>query len=159
GLAAAAFVRAFSTVFLGRARSVPAEHALEPPASMQVPLVALAFACATIGLAPTLVAPLLDRALAVCRHDGGQPLAALVPFGTLAQVSLGCTLVLAAGLWRIMALRRRRAERLPAVGTWDCGYVDAASPRLQYTGSSFAQAGTGILAWTARERAAAPGPL
>jgi hydrogenase-4 component B len=48
--------------------------------------------------------------------------------------SLAILVVALAGLAAFLASRARRAGR--ALPTWDCGYV-AASPRVQYTASSF----------------------
>ncbi len=157
GLAVLTFVRSTATVFLGRARSAAAAHAHEAPPSMTVPMIVLATLCAFLGLVPGAVAPLLDGAIATCTHGDAAGIAALVPFGTLSAVALGCAVLVAAGLWWIAAVRRR-AGGAPAVGTWDCGFVDAGAPRLQYTGSSFAQLGAHVLAWTVRERRLVPAP-
>jgi len=159
GLAAATFVRSFCTLFLGRARSAAATSAHESPPSMTTPLVVLAVLCALVGLAPALCAPLLDGAIATvadAAHDG---IAELVPFRMLSAVSVGCTAAVLSGLFWIAAVRGRRREDAPAVGTWDCGYVDASPSRLQYTGSSFAQFGADVLDWTVRDRARPPAPL
>jgi hydrogenase-4 component B len=159
GLAAATFVRSLCALFLGRARSAAATAAHESPPSMTGPLVLLAALCALVGLAPALCAPLLDGAIATVTHAAHGSIAELVPFSTLSAVSLGCTVAVLCGLWWIAAMRRRRREDAPAVGTWDCGYVDASPSRLQYTGSSFAQFGAHFLAWTVRDRASPPAPL
>ncbi len=160
GLATATFVRSTATVFLGRARSPAAAHAHESPASMTTPLVVLTMLCVFVGLAPWACTPLLDRAIeAITRRSAPGGIADLVPFGTLSAVSLGCTLAVVGGLWWISAVRRRRDDGAAAVGTWDCGFVDASPPRLQYTGSSFAQFTARILDWTVRERTQVPAPL
>jgi formate hydrogenlyase subunit 3/multisubunit Na+/H+ antiporter MnhD subunit len=160
GLAVATFVRGAATVFLGRARSAAAAKAHESPASMTLPLVVLAALCVFVGLMPWVCAPLLDPAIAiVARSPGAGSIVDLVPFGALSAVALGCTVAVVAGWSWIAAVRRRRDAGTPAVGTWDCGFVDASAPRLQYTGSSFAQFAARILAWTVRERADRPAAL
>ncbi len=149
-LAVACFVKVVGVVFLGAPRSAAAEGAHEASRLMLAPMAALAAACALLGLAPGLVAPALERATAVWAGAplAGQPLAALVPFG---WVSAGALALVAAVALLVLALRplcRRARLRQPELPTWDCGYA-AASPRLQYTASSFAEIA---------HRASSPGP-
>jgi formate hydrogenlyase subunit 3/multisubunit Na+/H+ antiporter MnhD subunit len=159
GLALVAFTRAAGTVLLGRARSRAAAEARESPPTMTVPTLALAAACALLGLLPTLCVPLLERAIAACgMMDAPPALRALAPFRALSIVAASCALALAlAWIW----LRKKQLARDPAgaPGTWDCGYVDASAPRLQYTGASFAQPAGRMLRWVQRVRAQAPAPL
>jgi formate hydrogenlyase subunit 3/multisubunit Na+/H+ antiporter MnhD subunit len=159
GLAVAAFVRTGAVVFLGRARSAGAAQAHESPASMTAPLIVLATACVGVGLVPQVCTPLLDAAIATCTRPGTPGIAGFVPFTTLSAVSLGFTLAVITGMLWIAAIHRRREPRNAPVGTWDCGFVDASAPQLQYTGSSFAQFAARILHWTVRERIQAPGRL
>ncbi|HEX5051123.1 MAG TPA: proton-conducting transporter membrane subunit [Planctomycetota bacterium] len=164
GLAVATFARTNATVFLGRARSAASAHAHESPPSMTVPAVVLAALCLLIGQAPWLCAPLLDGAIAAfarhaAPHSTPDSIAALVPFGMLSAVSLGVTLPLVGCVLWLTSVHRRRRAQVAAVGTWDCGFVDASAPRLQYTGSSFAAFTARILDWTVRERTQPPAPL
>jgi len=150
-LAVACFVKVVGVVFSGTARSERARRAREAPAGMLGPMVVLAAACALLGLAPSLVAPALDRVTSVWLGGAGTApsLATLVPFGWVS--GLGLALVAAIGLLLVAvrpAWRRARAER-PGLPTWDCGYATA-SPRLQYTGSSFAEPVTSRFAWALR---------
>ncbi|MEW6270068.1 MAG: proton-conducting transporter membrane subunit, partial [Thermodesulfobacteriota bacterium] len=62
-LAVACFVKVFGIVFLGEPRSGRARAAHESGAPMLVPMAALGGACVVIGVAPALVAPLLDGAV------------------------------------------------------------------------------------------------
>src|SRR5262249_57226904 len=54
-LALACFVKAVGIVFLGRARSQPAEHAHEGTGAMVTAQLLLALACASLGLAAPVV--------------------------------------------------------------------------------------------------------
>ncbi|HVS14096.1 MAG TPA: proton-conducting transporter membrane subunit [Thermoanaerobaculia bacterium] len=150
-LALACFVKVLGVVFLGSPRSQAAQAAHEAPAGMLAPMAALAGLCALLGSAPALVAPALERATVVWAGGvlAAQPLAALVPFR---WVSWGA-LALVAGVGLLLLLLRpvcRRARvRQPELPTWDCGYA-ASSPRLQYTGSSFAELVTSRFAWALR---------
>ncbi len=147
-LAVACFVKVVGVVFLGTERSAAAVAAHEAPARMLAPMAVLAAACALLGVAPVVVAPALERAVAVWAGGplGGQPLAALVPFG---WVSAGAVALAVAVGFSWLALRpacARARRRQPELPTWDCGYA-VASPRLQYTGSSFAELVTARFAW------------
>jgi hydrogenase-4 component B len=143
-LALACFVKVSGGIFLGAARSDHAGHAVESPRSMLVPMAVLAAGCVTIGVAPLLVAPVIDGALrafpvasapgSVSRLRDLAPLRDVSIAGLLLAASLG-----AASLW---ASRVRRAA--PSAPTWDCGYA-APSARMQYTSSSFAELLVGML--------------
>jgi hydrogenase-4 component B len=155
-LAVACFVKVFGVVFLGEARTVRAAAAHESGHLMLLPMAALAGGCVFIGVAPSLVAPLLDAAVTSWAPElatGRPPLVVLAPLGevTTAAVALVGALGLAgAALW---ACTRRTA--VGTVGTWDCGYA-ATSARMQYTASSFAQTLVRMFAWVLRPDEHAP---
>jgi hypothetical protein len=60
-------------------------------------------------------------------------------------------LLAAAGLIWAGFRWRLRGRRIARAGTWDCGYA-AASTRIQYTASSFAQFLVAIFAWFLKPR-------
>src|SRR5262249_18836803 len=62
-LALACFVKVYGAVFLGPARSEHARHAHESPPSMLAPMAVLVACCFFIGLAPSLLAPILGEAV------------------------------------------------------------------------------------------------
>jgi len=141
GLAMACFAKAFGIVFLGEPRSASAAHGHECGWLMRVPMLALAAACAAIGLlAPWTVLPLIPVIASVT----GMPEHAVRTTATgpswclCAVVGVSAVLlVLVAGL--LIARRRLLAGRAVAQSvTWDCGYARP-NPRMQYTASSFAQ--------------------
>jgi formate hydrogenlyase subunit 3/multisubunit Na+/H+ antiporter MnhD subunit len=140
GLAAACFAKVYATVFLGHARSARAEHRREAARSMLLPMAALALACALIGLLPSLWLPVLTRAAA---EWSGLPATALAaPAAEAARsgwmISLVALVLLALlallGGWRGWRLGRPQ----PVAATWACGYARP-TPRMQLTGSSFAE--------------------
>jgi formate hydrogenlyase subunit 3/multisubunit Na+/H+ antiporter MnhD subunit len=141
GLAAACFVKVTGVVFLGTPRSAHARDAHEAPAAMLLPMAALAAACVAIGLAPAAVLPALRRAAAAWARLDPEALAApaAAASASASWVSgVAAALLLAAAL--LVALRRRRlaaAPGAPDAETWGCGFA-APTPRIQYTGSSFA---------------------
>jgi NADH:ubiquinone oxidoreductase subunit 5 (subunit L)/multisubunit Na+/H+ antiporter MnhA subunit len=141
GLAAACFAKVAGAVFLGTGRSPDAARGAEPPGSMLLPMAVLAAACLGIGLLPGLVLPPLARAAS--RWSGLSPASLSAPAadaaGSAGGVSLAAAALLVAvaalGLWR----RRRLRDPQPAAETWGCGFTRP-TPRMQYTGSSFAEA-------------------
>ena len=111
-LAVACFVKVFGVVFLGVSRSPEPHRVQESSWSMIVPSCVLAACCVLIGLAPTLVAPMLDQAITGWT---AQPLAAastLIEVAPLAKLSLAsivltALLIVGAALlaWRLRLSR------------------------------------------------------
>jgi hydrogenase-4 component B len=140
GLAAACFAKVFGTVFLGHSRSDHATRAHEPPLSMRVPMAALALACAAIGLLPAVWLPALTRAAGEWSGLAPDTLAVFAADAAAAGwrvslVALGLLLLIAGlALWRGWRLRAPQ----PSAATWGCAF-SRPTPRMQYTGSSFAE--------------------
>jgi hydrogenase-4 component B len=164
-LALACFVKVYGAVFLGAARSPAAEHAHEPPLTMLVPMGVLAAGCALIGMAPLLLAPVIDRAIAGWLPNPRSVSSRVGDLAALEVISLlSLTLVgLTVALWALLRGRLRRGGSATA-STWGCGYL-AASPRIQYSASSFAQTLVSLFRGVLRPqthapvlRAAFPGP-
>lgn len=137
-LAVACFVKAFGVVFLGSARTAHAEHVKESGLSMIGPMAVLVVGCVFIGLAPSLVAPVLDRAITAWAPElpsGELRLASLAPLGWISVMGLGlvCVIVAATAYLRF----RLRQGEVGSASTWACGYA-IPSPTMQYTSSSFA---------------------
>lgn len=169
-LALAGFVRIFAMAFLGTARAPGAAGAHEAGPSMRLAMAVPALLCVAIGVLPGATVPALGRAIsawspALPAAAGHHP--ALDGLPRIGAVGAGILLVAAAaGLWLRGRARAGTGEtatgRLPAaasrevapqgggdLGTWDCGYFDATSPRLQYTASSFSQLLTSFFRWGA----------
>ncbi|HUL60374.1 MAG TPA: proton-conducting transporter membrane subunit, partial [Anaeromyxobacteraceae bacterium] len=155
GLAAACFAKVVGVVFLGEPRTAAARGAHEAPRSMVAPMAILAAVCVAIGLAPgAVLAPLRNAAAAWARVDpalleGATARAA----AAAARVSLvAAVLLLAAGALLLLRRRRLAAHAAPAaVATWGCGFA-APTPRMQYTGSSFAALLVSRFGWVVRPR-------
>jgi hydrogenase-4 component B len=77
GLAATCFAKVFAMGFLGMPRSDGAAHANETAVGTQLPLAILAATCIGLGVLPTYVIPMLDRAAVPLVHESA--VAALVP--------------------------------------------------------------------------------
>ncbi|MFL5263355.1 MAG: proton-conducting transporter membrane subunit [Anaeromyxobacteraceae bacterium] len=140
GLAAACFAKVFGTVFLGHARTADALRGHEPPLAMLVPMAVLAAACAVIGLVPAAWLPALTRAAAGWSGLAEASLAGPAEQAAHAawRVSL-VALVLAGAIGLLVLWRRARPAPIqPTVATWGCGFAYP-TPRMQYTGSSFAE--------------------
>jgi hydrogenase-4 component B len=158
-LAVACFVKVHGSVFLGTARSEHAHHAHEAPAVMLGPMGVLVGCCLLIGLAPALLAPILDEAVLAWApgvEDSGLRLVTLAPLGWITVLGL----VLIAGLLAAsVALGLRlRSHAVEKGATWGCGYV-APTPRMQYTSSSFADMLVGLFRWALRPRTHQPESL
>ncbi len=155
-LALACFVKVYGAVFLGTARSATAEHAHEPPLLMTLPMTLLAVCCALIGLAPFLVAPVLDQAVATWLPNPAETSQRLTDLAALEAVSLFSValVALAVALWALLRARLRRSG-LAAAATWGCGYL-APGPRIQYTASSFVQMLVGLFRGVLRPHTHAP---
>jgi formate hydrogenlyase subunit 3/multisubunit Na+/H+ antiporter MnhD subunit len=164
GLALACFTNAFGIVFLGEPRSDAAAQAVEPGVAMRLATLLLAASSILIGsLAPLLVSGLAP----VVQEATGLPLATVRTQLGLATASLWSIVVATAMLLILMTaiawLRQRLlASHAPSLGpTWDCGYA-APTPRMQYSGSSFAQPLTELFTFLLRteHRVTAPvGPF
>ena len=144
----ACFVKVYGAVFLGNPRTPAAAHAHEAPLSMRGPAMVLAAGCVLIGLAPMVVAPLLDAGIAAWMPEmrlSAMPLRTLVPLGAVSVMASALVVLIVV----ISALLARRQPALRHVGTWDCGYARPTS-RMQYTASSFAQMIVGMFGWVLR---------
>lgn len=138
GLAVITFVKLYGTVFLGSPRDAATVHGHEAPFAMLAPMGLLAGLCLLAGAG----APLLLRLVgpAVIEYAAVSPalfdqLTGIVPLRQIALVNgLLLSLLLLVWLgWRVVAQQAPSAT----ADTWGCGYL-APTPRMQYTGSSFA---------------------
>ena len=154
GLAAACFTKVFGIIFLGEPRSDDAAHAHEPGLGMRLPMLLLAAGCVLMGcLAPVVVralAPAVGQASGLPADTVRDVLASADgPLWSIAGAALGlyALIALVAGLrWWLLSGRQ-----VGEGGTWDCGYAQP-SPRMQYTGSSFAQPLTDLFALVLQPR-------
>jgi hydrogenase-4 component B len=77
GLAVTCFAKVFAMGFLGLARSEGAVSATEASAGIRAPMALLALFCIALGILPTFVIPVLDRAVLPLAHESATT--ALVP--------------------------------------------------------------------------------
>lgn len=143
-LALACFAKVCGVVLLGAPRTAPAARARECTTGMRCAMTILAAACLTIGLAPALCWPILQRVAATwllndTQISGPNPLVAL----STGHLLLSAAIVGAVALAVLLRRRQRRAL------TWDCGYA-APDARMQYTAGSFAGIITAWFAWILR---------
>jgi hydrogenase-4 component B len=151
GLAAACFAKAFGVTFLGRPRSVHAEHASESPVPMIAGMLLLAGTCVVLGLAPGYAMRLLDLPTAELMGGVGA-IAAVTARGPLVlsvggfptgleATSISMTLMAAIFIllvvivWAVRSWPRASARRLAP--TWTCGVTP--SSRFDYTATAFAK--------------------
>jgi hydrogenase-4 component B len=146
-LAVACFVKLFGGVFLGEPRTKATAEAHDPGPSIALPMAGLAVGCVTLGLAPWLAAPMLDRAATAWSGAAfplAQPIAAVAPMGWISVMALALIAATIALTALLKPALRRRVNQ--AAGTWDCGYARPTA-RMQYTGSSLGQSLTALFAW------------
>jgi hydrogenase-4 component B len=126
---------------------------------MLMPMGVLVALCFLIGMAPLLVAPILQQGVSTWApglETAGPRLTTLAPLDKITLIGSLLTAALLLGgasLW--MLLRRSVVEKGP---TWGCGYA-APTARMQYTSSSFAQMLVGMFGWVLRPRTHWPGEL
>ena len=158
-LAVACFVKVYGAVFLGTARSGHAQGAHESPPTMLGPMAVLVICCVVIGVAPRLVAPVLEQGIwewAPELNATGLGLATLAPLDWISVMGLALLVGLALAWGVLSSLIERHA--LASGGTWGCGYA-APTSRMQYTSSSFAQMLVGLFGWALRPWTRRPGKL
>jgi len=136
-LASACFVKVFGIAFLGSPRTEAPADAHEPPRSMTIPMGVLAAICIIIGILPQCIMPLIETVAGSVfpRAVGTARIADNISFWMLSAGSATLLFLIAAAA----LIYRSRLSKNPITSaeTWGCGYL-AASPRMQYTSSSFA---------------------
>jgi hydrogenase-4 component B len=141
GLAAICFVRLTGIALLGEPRSDNARHAHESPPGMTWPMGVLLLLCLILAIFPGLFFRVLAGPIGqVLGRQPDETLALLnttgVSLTTLGLFNAAVCLVLLMGATAFILLTRRNG--VVNDGTWGCGYVQP-TPRIQYTGESFAE--------------------
>ena len=167
-LAAACFVKAYGTMFLGRPRTAAASRALEVDSFSLAAMSALAALCLLAGILPGFIVDALAPVTSALVGNR-MPAQAEIPWLSMVPIaesrsSYNGLLVLvfiamSAGLavYFIHRFASRATRRGPA---WGCGFP-AATADMQYSGNSFVQPIRrvfGSLAFEAREQIDMPAP-
>jgi hydrogenase-4 component B len=151
GLAVACFVKVYGVVFLGMPRTKEHTGGHEAGWQMLLPMTLLALVCFAIGLMPSLLSGLLQRAslatVPVSLPADVQSLSLLAPLPMVTL--LGIVLVAFLAVLAFWYRRRLASAPLGEAGTWGCGY-QRPSPTIQYSASSFAQMLTELFAFVLR---------
>lgn len=131
GLAILAFVKLFSLIFLGRARTKHAEHAEPIPFLMTAPIALCALLSAGVSLVvfPLLASPGNFDFASLIRPVQALPGASIHPW--FAFFGIAAALALA---WLLVIFFSRNTSRV--TDSWDCG--QPITPRMQYTATGFA---------------------
>ena len=123
---------------------------------MLAPMGVLVACCFLIGLAPLLIAPILQQGVSAWAPNlevAGPHLATLAPLAWITV--MGLLLIVALLLGGAVLWMRINCRVVEEGATWGCGYV-APTPRMQYTSSSFAQMLVGMFGWVLRPRTHRP---
>lgn len=144
GLVAAAMVRLFGVVFLGRARTADATHAGEPSKAMRLPMSVLAAGCVVVGLASRPLLAFTTRVAAQIIPQSMRDISAApqsVPLNPgLPSVALLLIALLALTFLGVAALTRHYGGKSHAVRCslpWGCG-ADL-TPQMQYSALGLAE--------------------
>ncbi|HET7875528.1 MAG TPA: proton-conducting transporter membrane subunit, partial [Methylomirabilota bacterium] len=144
GLAMACFVKAFGITFLALPRSDAAARAHEAGRAMKVGMAVLALACVVLGLAPTVVVPVLARIGAHVMRvpapadvDDWLTLSISGEFASLSTLAVAAALVAALALPAAVLALAGVGRRHRLYETWGCGRL-VQTPRMEYTATAFA---------------------
>lgn len=154
GLAAIGFSKAFALVFLGQPRTEQAASARRPGWLLGLSLLVLTGLCIAAAPAAAAITSGLQPAVRIVAGphlsafdaDVAAAAARLRDIMRATSVFLAAALLLGVVRWRLLAGRE-----VARSSTWGCGYV-CPSSRMQYTGSSFVQPVTDLLARFLRTR-------
>lgn len=146
GLAVITFVKLYGAVFLGSARDSAARQGHEAPFAMVAPMALLAGLCLLAGVGAPLLLQLVEPV--VIDYAAVSPalftrLTGIVPLPQIALMN-GLLLGLMLVVWLVWRLLVQQTP-VTSADTWGCGYL-APTPRIQYTGSSFADLAAGLFA-------------
>ncbi|BDG02564.1 proton-conducting transporter transmembrane domain-containing protein [Anaeromyxobacter oryzae] len=139
GVSALAMTRAFGVTFLGAPRDAKIHCEGEVSRWMRGAMAVHAAGVVLVGLVPGVGLAVVDRPVRLFRaRAGAMALGDLEPVRALAPVAWIAALVVGV-LGALLLVRRWLARGAPAPRhvTWGCGY-GAPTPRMQYTGTSFA---------------------
>jgi formate hydrogenlyase subunit 3/multisubunit Na+/H+ antiporter MnhD subunit len=137
-MAVLCFTKVFGICFLGTPRTAYNENFSEKSFSFISPMLLLSVLIILIGMMPGIVLPLLNSVMnQFVRINLTTEFNSIVSLYRSISLSLllFASIVLLFLLLRHLLLRNRNVVKFK---TWDCGY-QAASSRIQYTGSSYAQ--------------------
>jgi hydrogenase-4 component B len=166
-LAAACFVKAFGTVFLGRPRTPAADAARETDKASLAAMFVLAGLCLLAGVLPGLVIDPLTSVVAGLLGES-MPRQAAIPWLSIVPIEqsrssynglLVFVFILLATLLTVEIIHRLASRAVRRAPVWDCGY--SAPTATQYTADGFAQPIRrvfGTVMFAARERVELPPP-
>jgi formate hydrogenlyase subunit 3/multisubunit Na+/H+ antiporter MnhD subunit len=150
-LAVLCFVRIVGLALLGQPRSEAAAHAHESSNGMVAPMIVLG----AIAIALPFVLPVLAAALdPVVAQLGAGSAASHAVSDALEPLAIIGAVLWGGGVLAFLAIRRVSRRRRES-DTWGCGYVKP-TPRMQYSGASFAEGIHRLLPNVLRARIAAP---
>lgn len=128
--AAGVFAKLYGVAFLGRPRSMEAEHAHEVPGPMQLGMLVLASACVAIGLGSAFLITPLGAAVGEFLPEAALPAQAFAVPRLLPWVASFVVAVVV--LFTVLRFSRR------VTPTWACG-LPSLDGRMQYTATAFSK--------------------
>jgi hydrogenase-4 component B len=156
GLAAIAFSKLYSAVFLGSARSPGAAHPHEPGLTMLLPMALFALLCLVVGLLPQFALQLVTPALAAFMPAQAVAVDPSVYSHILGKISLFGVILLLAVIMVLFFWRWRLRQAPVSQGpTWGCGYLRP-SARIQYTATAFSESAVTVFSGIIHQRIERP---
>jgi hydrogenase-4 component B len=166
-LAAACFVKAFGTTFLGRPRGLAAEKAGEVDRYSLAAMTVLAGLCLLAGILPGIaidaISPVAQALLGErLPAQTAMPWLSIVPMaesGSSYNGLLVLIFIAASALLAVLVIHRFASRALRRAPAWGCGFSDP-TPATQYSGASFAQPLRRVfhMVFAASERVMLPAP-
>jgi len=130
------FAKVFSVVFLGEPRKESVIKAPEAPFAMILPMGILGSLCLLIGLFPQFAFKLAEQPLKVLTNNPFPQAGGI--YDSLGKISFVCIIfIVIFSLLFILKQMLLKNKVRTVSSTWGCGYKKA-TPRMQYTASSFA---------------------
>lgn len=156
GLATIAFIKLYSSIFLGTPRNSSVTDPHEAGFTMLAPPALLAVLCLLIGIAPQFALRLVLPAIeAFCPQVATANLSA--EYGSiLGKLSLAGILLLAAVILVTLFWRwRMNLSNISSTTTWGCGYQRGTN-RMQYGGTSFSELAVSVFNGIMHQRVERP---
>ncbi len=156
GLATIAFIKLYSSIFLGTPRNSNATAPHEAVFTMLAPPALLAVLCLMVGIAPQFALRLVFPAIEafypqLATADLSAEYGAILGEMSLAGLLLLATVILVTLLWRW----RMSLSNISSATTWGCGYQRGTN-RMQYTGTSFSELAVSVFNGIMHQRVERP---
>ena len=156
GLAAIAFTKLYSSVFLGTPRSPAAAHPHEAGMTMLAPLALFAALCLLIGLVPQMALRFVSPVIAFLYPPLATSALPAEYGAILGKLSLLGMIMLTIAVFVTLLWKWRMGKSpVTSASTWGCGY-QRGTARMQYGATSFSECAVSVFNGVMRQRTERP---